>query len=276
MMIHPQFDPIALSVGPVVIRWYGLMYLLAFTLFYLLGRYRINQPATQSGWTVKQLDDLLFYSVLGVVIGGRLGYILFYKLDEYIAAPVDIFKVWQGGMAFHGGLLGVLAAVYYFCRKTQHTFLAVTDFIAPLVPLGLACGRFGNFINGELWGRVTDPAAWWAMIFPQAGDFSPRHPSQLYEMGLEGIVLFVVLWVFSCRPRPKGQVSGLFLIGYGFARFMVEFTREPDYFLGLMAFNLTMGQWLSIPMIIIGGLLLLVAKDKMPFSAKNTIDNPPT
>lgn len=264
MIVHSQFDPVALWIGPLPIRWYGLMYLLAFALFYLLGRYRIKHPlpatSSRSPWMLKELDDLLFYGMLGVVIGGRLGYILFYKLTPSLASPLDILKVWEGGMSFHGGLLGVLGAVYYFCRKNHRTFWEVTDFIAPLVPLGLAFGRLGNFINGELWGRITESDRAWAMIFPQAGDLYPRHPSQLYEMVCEGFILFIVLWVFSNKPRRQGQVSGLFLIGYGFFRFVIEFTREPDHFLGLLAWNLTMGQWLSIPMCL-AGLWLLMRKN---------------
>lgn len=260
MMIHPEFDPVALWLGPLPIRWYGLMYLLAFILFYLLGSYRIRRMPVESGWTVQQLDDLLFYGVLGVVIGGRLGHVLFYQWQMYLAYPLDIFKVWEGGMSFHGGLLGVLAAMVYFARKTHRSFLTVTDFIAPLVPLGLGLGRIGNFINGELWGRVTTPEAPWAMIFPQSGDFLARHPSQLYEVFLEGFVLFIVLWMYSKQSRKIGQVSGLFLMGYGVLRFIVEFTREPDDFLGLLALNLSMGQWLSIPMIVVGAWYFLKAK----------------
>lgn len=254
MRIHPEFDPTALWVGPWPIRWYGLMYLLAFTLFYLLGRYRIKYPSspTRYNFTIKELDDLLFCGMLGVVLGGRLGYVLFYKLTTYLNHPLDVFKVWEGGMSFHGGLLGVLVATAYFCRRYHRPFLEVTDFIAPLVPLGLAFGRLGNFINGELWGRVTDPDMPWAMIFPQAGDLLPRHPSQLYEMVGEGIILFLVLWTFSRKPRIQGRITGLFLMGYGFFRFIIEFTREPDHFLGLLTWNLTMGQWLSIPMIAMG------------------------
>ncbi|MHB1291006.1 MAG: prolipoprotein diacylglyceryl transferase [Sulfuricella sp.] len=248
MLIHPQFDPIALQLGPLAIRWYGLMYLLAFALFLLLGRWRIkNGP--QSGWSVKELDDLLFYGVLGVVLGGRLGYVLFYQPAHFLAHPLEIFSVWQGGMAFHGGFLGVLVAMGLFAHKTRKSWLAVTDFIAPLVPLGLAAGRIGNFINGELWGRPSDVP--WAVIFPQV-DGVARHPSQLYQFALEGLALFALLWLFSRKPRPSGAVSGLFLIGYGFFRFMVEFTREPDSFLGLLALGLSMGQWLSLPMIVAG------------------------
>ncbi|MHB1590850.1 MAG: prolipoprotein diacylglyceryl transferase [Sulfuricella sp.] len=248
MLIHPQFDPVAIHLGPLAIRWYGLMYLLAFGLFLLLGRRRIK-TGPQLGWTVKELDDLLFYGVLGVVLGGRLGYVLFYQPAHFLAHPLEIFSVWQGGMAFHGGLLGVLVAMWLFARKTGKSWLAITDFIAPLVPLGLGAGRIGNFINGELWGRPSNVP--WAMVFPQI-DNVPRHPSQLYQFALEGLALFALLWLFSRKPRPTGAVSGLFLIGYGFFRFMVEFTREPDSFLGLLALGLSMGQWLSLPMIVAG------------------------
>ncbi len=255
MLIHPQFDPIAIAIGPLAIRWYGLMYLTAFILFLLLGRLRIKQQA-YAGWQVKQLDDMLFYGVLGVVLGGRLGYVLFYKFDYYLAHPIEIFYVWQGGMSFHGGFLGVIIAVWLFARRVGKPWLAVTDFIAPLVPLGLGAGRIGNFINGELWGRPTDLP--WGMIFPQV-DNVPRHPSQLYEFGLEGLALFALLWIYSSRPRPVGAVSGLFLIGYGSFRFLVEFSREPDDFLGLLALGLSMGQWLSLPMIAAGIAMMIWA-----------------
>lgn len=248
MLIHPQFDPVALHLGPLSIRWYGLMYLLAFGLFLLLGRLRVkNGP--QPGWDFRQLDDLLFYGVLGVVLGGRIGYVLFYQPAHFLAHPLEIFSVWQGGMAFHGGFLGVLVAMWVFGRKTGKSWLTITDFIAPLVPLGLAAGRLGNFINGELWGRPTDVP--WAMVFPQTDNIA-RHPSQLYQFALEGLALFALLWLFSRKPRPTGAVSGLFLIGYGTFRFLVEYTREPDSYLGLLALNLSMGQWLSLPMIIAG------------------------
>ena len=252
MLIHPQFDPIALQLGPLAIRWYGLMYLLAFGLFLLLGRQRIK-AGPQPGWTVKELDDLLFYGVLGVVLGGRLGYVLFYQPAHFLAHPLEILSVWQGGMAFHGGFLGVLVAMALFARKTGKSWLAVTDFIAPLVPLGLGAGRIGNFINGELWGRPSDVP--WAVVFPQI-DSIPRHPSQLYQFALEGLALFTLLWLFSRKPRPTGAVSGLFLIGYGSFRFLAEFTREPDSFLGLLSLGLSMGQWLSLPMIVAGIVML--------------------
>lgn len=252
MLIHPQFDPVALQLGPLAIRWYGLMYLTAFALFLGLGRYRLN-ARPDLGWHKNELDDLLFYGVLGVVLGGRLGYILFYKAGYYLQHPLEIFAVWQGGMSFHGGFLGVLVAMWLLARKTGKPWLAVTDFIAPLIPLGLGAGRIGNFINGELWGRPTDVP--WGMVFPQA-DRLARHPSQLYEFALEGLALFTLLWFFSRRPRPLGAVSALFLIGYGSFRFLAEFSREPDDFLGLLTLGLSMGQWLSLPMVVAGVAML--------------------
>ena len=262
--VHPQFDPVAFAVGPLAVRWYGLMYLLAFVGVMLLGRLRMASLASQRiGMNPKMLDDLLLFGVLGVVLGGRLGYVLFYKPGYYLAHPGEIIAIWQGGMAFHGGMLGVIAALAVFAWMRKIRFLEVTDFIAPLVPLGLAAGRLGNFINGELWGRVADPAVVpWAMIFPQAGDGLARHPSQLYQMGLEGISLFVVLWWFSSRPRTPGVVSAMFLLGYGVFRFLAEFGREPDDFLGLLSLGLSMGQWLSIPMIVIGAVMLVWARGR--------------
>ncbi|WP_410499359.1 prolipoprotein diacylglyceryl transferase [Chitinibacter sp. S2-10] len=254
MLVHPQFDPVAIHLGSFGLHWYGLMYLIGFICFLLMGRWRIRH-STSTSWRTEEMDDLLFYGVLGVILGGRLGYVLFYKPAFYLANPLDIVKVWEGGMAFHGGFLGVLLAMYFFGRKTGRSFLQVTDFIAPLVPIGLAAGRMGNFINGELWGRVTDATMPWAMVFPQAHDGLPRHPSQLYQFALEGILLFVILWRYSAKPRYKGQVSSLFLVGYGAFRFIAEFAREPDDYLGLLALNLSMGQLLSLPMIIAGVLM---------------------
>ena len=252
MLVHPQFNPIAVQLGPLAIHWYGLMYLAGFMTFLWLGRRRIaalNHPQINT----KLLDDLLFYGVLGVILGGRLGYVLFYKASYYLAHPLEIFAVWQGGMSFHGGFLGVLVAIVWLAYKKKLRWLQLTDFIAPLVPPGLAFGRIGNFINGELWGRPTDMP--WAMVFPQV-DNLPRHPSQLYEFALEGLLLFALLWLYARKPRPVGAVSGLFLIGYGSFRFLAEFTREPDDFLGLLSFGMSMGQWLSLPMVLAGVLLM--------------------
>jgi phosphatidylglycerol:prolipoprotein diacylglycerol transferase len=258
MLVHPQFDPVALHLGPLAVRWYGLMYLLAFGFVLVLGRWRItHQPWTR--WTPQMLDDVLFYGVLGVVLGGRLGYVLFYKLGDYLANPLSIFKVWEGGMSFHGGFLGVIIAMLIFARRRGLSWLAVTDFIAPLVPLGLAAGRIGNFINGELWGKPTDLP--WGMVFPQI-DNLPRHPSQLYQFALEGLLLFAILWLFARRPRPMGALSAVFLIGYGVFRFLAEFAREPDSFLGPLALGLSMGQWLSLPMVAAGLWLLHWAKQR--------------
>lgn len=260
MLIHPQFDPVALHIGPLSVRWYGLMYLLAFVLVLVLGRYRIRKQPWL-GLTRRDLDDMLFLGVLGVVIGGRLGYILFYKFGDYLREPMHILYVWEGGMSFHGGFLGVILAMAWFARSRAKNWLAITDFIAPLVPLGLGAGRLGNFINAELWGRPTDLP--WAMVFPNI-DSLPRHPSQLYEFALEGLVLFALLWWFSRRPRPVGAVSGVFLLGYGTLRFVAEFSREPDSFLGLLALGLSMGQWLSVPMALAGIAMLLWAYRKRP------------
>jgi len=248
MFVHPGFDPIAVSIGPLAVRWYGLMYVVGFALVWWFGRSRIK--ANPNGvWQQKDLDDVMFYGILGVILGGRIGYVLFYKFSDYIHVPWKIFYVWEGGMSFHGGMLGVIAALAWFAHSRKQHWLDLTDFIAPLVPLGLAAGRIGNFINAELWGRPTDVP--WAMIFPHV-DRMPRHPSQLYEFALEGVALFAVLWWFSAKPRPRGAVSALFLIGYGVFRFGVEYTREPDNFLGLLAMGFSMGQWLSLPMVLVG------------------------
>ena len=263
MLIHPQFDPIAVSLGPLAIRWYGLMYLAAFLQFWWLGKRRIeSQPQlAQSGWTVAQLDDLLFYGVLGVIVGGRLGEVLFYQPGYYFAHPLDILAVWKGGMSFHGGFLGVLVAMALYARKTHRAWLEITDFIAPLVPLGLAAGRVGNFINGELWGRVCDPALPWAMVFPQV-DTLPRHSSQLYQAGLEGLLLFVVLWLFARGARARGAVSGVFLVGYGSLRFVAEFFRTPDAGIFGLSEVISMGQWLSLPMVAVGVAMLVLSSRK--------------
>ena len=256
-MMHPQFDPVAISVGPIAIHWYGLMYLMAFAQFLLLGKLRVKSHQYQAQQlTYKYIEDLLFAGVVGVILGGRLGYVIFYMPGHYLANPLDVLKVWEGGMSFHGGFLGVLAAMLWTAKKDGKTFFEVTDLIAPLVPFGLAFGRLGNFINGELWGRPTDLP--WAMVFPQAGDMLARHPSQLYQFVGEGLCLGVILWIYASKERAVGQVSGLFLLGYGFFRFMAEFAREPDSFLGLLSLGLSMGQWLSVPMIGFG--IYLIAR----------------
>lgn len=262
MLTHPQFDPVALSLGPVAVHWYGLMYLCAFAGVIVLGRLRIGgRSGVNAPVDARGLDDLLLYGVLGVVLGGRLGYVVFYKPEHYLAHPLEILAIWQGGMAFHGGLVGVIVAMAVFGHRRGIGFFRVTDFIAPMVPLGLAFGRLGNFINGELWGRVADPAVVpWAMVFPQVGDGLARHPSQLYQMALEGLLLFAMLWWFSSKPRAVGAVSGAFLIGYGVLRFAVEFAREPDDFLGLLSLGLSMGQWLCIPMVAIGVVVMAYAR----------------
>ena len=270
MMIHPQFDPVLISIGPLAIRWYALSYIVGFILFTILGRRRIAQG--NSVFTKEMLDDFLTWGILGVILGGRIGYVLFYKFSNYLANPLDIFKVWEGGMSFHGGFLGVVVAMWLFGRKHNISILKLMDTVAPLVPLGLASGRIGNFINGELWGRVTELNAFWAMGFPQARyedaeaaahnplwaewlqqyGMLPRHPSQLYQFALEGICLFVIVWIFSKKPRPAGQTAALFLGGYGLFRFIAEFARQPDDYLGLLTLGLSMGQWLSVPMIVLG------------------------
>jgi phosphatidylglycerol:prolipoprotein diacylglycerol transferase len=256
MLTHPQFDPVAFTLGPLQVHWYGLTYLAAFGLFMFTARLRLKQSAVVAqGWTVRDVEDLLFFGILGVILGGRLGYALFYKPDVYLSQPLEILKVWQGGMAFHGGLLGVIAAMIVFAWRRSRPWLQVTDLIAPCVPLGLASGRIGNFINGELWGRAADSSLPWAMVFPQSGVLMPRHPSQLYQFLLEGLLLFVVLWAYARKPRGLGQVSGVFLMGYGALRFVAEFFREPDVFLGLLALNMSMGQWLCIPMVALGAWL---------------------
>ncbi len=256
MLVHPQFDPVALQLGPLAIRWYGLMYLTAFAAFLLLGRWRLGKPQYQqaSGMQARDLEDLLFFGVLGVVLGGRLGYVLFYKSAYYLQHPMEALALWHGGMSFHGGLLGVILATLLWSRRRSLDFWRVIDFVAPLVPIGLAAGRLGNFINGELWGRPSDVP--WAMVFPQAGDALARHPSQIYQFLGEGLALFVLLWVYSSRPRARAAVSGVFLIGYAVFRFAAEFARQPDAFLGTVALGLTMGQLLCVPMMAFGVWLL--------------------
>jgi phosphatidylglycerol:prolipoprotein diacylglycerol transferase len=267
MWVHPQFDPIAIKLGPLAIHWYGLTYLAAFGMFLWLANLRVAQRQfAETGWSRKDVDDILFFGVLGVVLGGRLGYVLFYKPEYYAHNLLEVFAVWKGGMAFHGGLLGVIVAMAVFAKLRGRRFFEVTDLIAPCVPTGLAAGRVGNFINGELWGRVADPSLPWAMVFPQSGSPLPRHPSQVYQFLGEGLLLFVLLWLYARQPRKTGQVSGMFLIGYGIFRFIAEYFREPDDFLGLRALNLSQGQWLCVPMVAAGlGLWLWAGRQTSTF-----------
>ncbi|MBB5206082.1 phosphatidylglycerol:prolipoprotein diacylglycerol transferase [Inhella inkyongensis] len=253
MWVHPQFDPVALRLGPLAIHWYGLMYLLAFGMFFFLMRRRMATPAG-SGWAPTQLDDLLFYGVLGVVLGGRLGQVLFYEPLYYLNHPLEILQVWKGGMSFHGGLLGVIVAMALYARAQGRHFLDVTDFIAPGVPTGLMVGRIGNFINGELWGRAAPADLPWAMVFPQAGDWVARHPSQIYQSLTEGLLLFVLLAWYARHPRARGRVSAFFLMGYGGFRFFMEFFREPDHFDFGLSF-ISQGQTLCLLMVAAGAWL---------------------
>jgi len=255
MFVHPHIDPVAVSIGPLDVHWYGLMYLLSFLLGWGMGIVRTKQPHVD--WNRDEVGDFLFYVVLGVVLGGRIGYMLFYQPGMLVSDPLQLFYIWQGGMSFHGGLLGVLFASGWFARRTGRGFWDITDFVAPIVPIGLFFGRIANFINGELIGRVTDVP--WAMVYPMV-DNAPRHPSELYEAGLEGLLLFAILWLFAMRPRPRMAVSGMFLLGYGCLRFFAEFFRQPDAFLGFVAFDwMTMGQVLCTPMIVAGIILLALA-----------------
>ena len=258
ILVFPYINPTAFSLGPLSVHWYGLMYLLGFLIAWGLAHWRVKHY--QLKWTSEQISDLIFYLALGVILGGRIGYMLFYNTPQLLSKPWVLFKLWEGGMSFHGGLLGVAIALIFFSRKIKKPFWQVADFVAPLVPLGLAAGRVGNFINGELWGRVTDVP--WAIIFPQV-DNQARHPSQLYELGLEGICLFILIWWYAAKPRPAGCVSAVFLMGYAVCRFTVEYFREPDAQLGFLAFNwLTMGQLLTIPMLIVGLLLWWVKRNE--------------
>ena len=280
-LAFPKFDPVIFSIGPVSLHWYGLMYLVGFVFAMWLAVRRANKPG--SGWTKDEVENLLYAGFLGVFVGGRVGYVLFYNLPLFLDNPLYLFKVWDGGMSFHGGLMGVILVMFWFARRTKRTFFQVSDFIAPLIPFGLGAGRLGNFINGELWGRVTTDTPW-AMLFPSsrsedvalaAADPSllpllnqygalPRHASQLYELALEGVVLFIILNLFIRKPRPMGAVSGLFLIGYGAFRIIVEAFRQPDAQLGLFDGVISMGQILSIPMVVAGIIMMIWAYRRRP------------
>ena len=260
MMIHPQYDPVALSLGPLEVHWYGLMYLLAFAAAYGLAWYRSTK---RDNWTTDMVSDLVFYGALGVILGGRIGYVLFYQFGELLQNPAYILKVWEGGMSFHGGFIGVMLATWWFGMRNGKSFFQLMDFIAPVVPLGLGAGRIGNFINAELWGKATDLP--WAMVFPTDAAQLARHPSQLYQFALEGVALFAILWLYTRKPRPTMAVSGMFALWYGIFRFVVEFVRVPDAQLGYLAFNwLTMGQVLCLPMILGGIALIVLAYRRAP------------
>ncbi len=254
MLSYPQFSPDVFSIGPFAVRWYGFMYLLGFLSAWFLGRYR---AAATGVFSKSQFDEVLTFGIMGVVLGGRLGYVIFYHPGYYAANPLEIFQLWHGGMSFHGGLLGVILAQWLAGRRYGKSFFQTIDFMAPLVPPGLFFGRLGNFINSELWGKVTD--APWGMVFPKAGPL-PRHPSQLYEAALEGLLLFIILWAYSSKPRPSMAVSGVFALGYGVFRCFVEVFRQPDAHLGYLAFGfVTMGMVLCLPLILLGITLLLLA-----------------
>ena len=263
----PPIDPIIFSIGPLDLRWYGLMYLIGFAAAYYLAGLRL----ARTSWSKDQLSDLLFWGFLGVILGGRIGYVFFYQFEMFLADPLYLFRIWAGGMSFHGGLLGVIVALWWFARKSNSALLTVGDFIAPLVPIGLGAGRIGNFINAELWGRTTDVS--WGIIFPGAGSV-PRHASQLYEFALEGLVLFVMLWLYSNKPRPMGAVSGLFLAAYGSFRFFVEYFRQPDAHIGLYNGFISQGQILSLPMVIGGIGLMLWAYKKGQFAQTAPVTSP--
>ncbi|MEA5098742.1 MAG: prolipoprotein diacylglyceryl transferase [Burkholderiaceae bacterium] len=249
MLIHPLPDPVLFKVGPLAVHWYGIMYVVAFAQFLALGRLRARQPhMAATGWKYQDLDDMLFYGVLGVIIGGRLGEVLFYNFAYFSSHPLEIFAVWKGGMSFHGGFLGVIVGMWLWCRKTGRNLVDVLDFIAPMVPLGQAAGRIGNFINAELPGRVADPSLPWAMIWPNV-DNLPRHPSPIYQALVDGVLMFVLLWLFARKARPRWAVSGMFLLLYGCARFFTEYFRTPDYEVAFAGITISAGQMLSLPMI---------------------------
>ncbi|WP_339080399.1 prolipoprotein diacylglyceryl transferase [Pseudomonas sp. TMP9] len=253
MLPYPQIDPVALALGPLKIHWYGLMYLIGIGGAWWLASRRVN--AFAPSWNKEKLSDLVFWVAMGVILGGRLGYVLFYDLAAYIAEPARMLRIWEGGMSFHGGFIGVMLASWWFGKRNGKSFFELMDFIAPLVPIGLGAGRIGNFINAELWGKATDVP--WAMVFPTDPQQLARHPSQLYQFALEGLALFAVLWFYSRKPRPTMAISGMFAATYGIFRFIVEFVRVPDAQLGYLAGGwLTMGQVLCVPMVL-GGLGLI-------------------
>ena len=277
-LTFPHVDPVAITIGPVRIHWYAIMYLLAFAMAYGLMRLRLrHQPFASitkpSAWVPADIEDLLLYGIAGVILGGRLGYVLFYQLGYYVTHPLDVFKVWDGGMSFHGGAIGVILGMAFFAWRRSRPFLQVADFLVPSVPIGLAAGRIGNFINGELWGRAAPSDLPWAMRFPTGGNVL-RHPSQLYQALLEGVLLFVLLWLYARKPRLRGQVAAAFLFGYGLFRFIAEYWREPDSQLGFLSLGLSMGQWLSVPMILAGVALWLWSRRRGISDVQEPADDP--
>ncbi len=255
MIAFPQIDPVLIEVGPLAVRWYGVMYSLSFLLGWPLLKRRAKK--LQPDLSDDTLGDLLVWVLMGVVLGGRMGYVLFYQPGFYLSDPLAIVRVWEGGMSFHGGLLGVGVAGCLFAHRKKIRCALLVDLLVPIVPLGLFLGRIGNFINGELWGRTTDVP--WGMVFPHAG-YLPRHPSQLYEAFLEGVVLLALLWWLGRKKRPPGYLLGVFIFGYGLSRFLVEFFREPDAHMGFLSLGMTMGQWLSLPMVLVGGVLFFFSR----------------
>ena len=269
MLTYPQINPVALDLGIIQVHWYGIMYMIGFLFFVLMGKWRLKKYPSPF-WTNQLIDDFIFYGALGVVLGGRIGYCLFYKPMYYLNNPLDILKIYTCGMSFHGGMLGVFIVAYIFAKKYRQSFFMITDFVAPLIPMGLLLGRIGNFINGELWGRLTASNIPWGMVYSQSGVLLPRHPSQIYEALGEGFILFIILWVYTLKPRKLGTTSGVFLLSYGCIRFFLEYFREPDSFLSdfVTRTGLSMGQWLCVPMIIIG-ILIYIFKSQNSLKCKN-------
>lgn len=265
MLMYPQLNPVALAIGPVKVHWYGIMYVLGFLFFVVAGKWRVKHYGSEF-WTSKLVDDFIFYGALGVVLGGRLGYCLFYRPEYYLSHPLEILAIYTGGMSFHGGMLGVIVVAYIFAKSKHQSFFVVSDFVAPLAPMGLFFGRVGNFINGELWGRIVTSDIPWAMVYPQSGSMLPRHPSEIYEALGEGLLLTLIMWVYASKSRKPGQISGIFLISYGLIRFGLEYFREPDSFLQAFAeaTKLSMGQWLCVPMVAAGIIMFAIATTKKP------------